>query len=265
MLESYLVRGLKAGLVAGVAFGLFVAFLANPMIAAAEGIAGGHGHYGGAHADGGGHHAGESGHSHHGETAGILDVVSAPLISVLGGVFWAAVLGVVTFGVAFYFLEPAIPGTGAAKSAVAGAVGFVTVSGAPWLVLPPQPPGVQGSLSVDLRLALYAGMMLAGLAACLLAGYAYTRLRDGGQGRALAGATVPFLLLGGLAVALPANAATASLPAALVAAFRAQVVFGQAMLWTLLAATHAWLHSREVTDEKGVSVDGTVARSPTAD
>jgi hypothetical protein len=239
MLESYLVRGLKAGLVAGVALGLFVAVLANPMIAAAEGLAGDGGH----HADGGagGHHAGESGHSHGGDTAGVLGVVSAPLISVVGGVFWGLLLGVVTFGLAFYFLEPAIPGTGAIKSVVAAAAGFVTVSGAPWLVLPPQPPGVEQALSTDARLGLYAGMMLAGLSACLLAGYAYNRLRDGGRARALVGGAVPLALLVGLALASPANATTQSLPAAFVAAFRAQVLFGQAMVWTLLAGAHAWL------------------------
>ncbi|AQL43968.1 hypothetical protein BV210_15225 [Halorientalis sp. IM1011] len=261
MLESYLVRGLKAGLVAGVALGLFVALLANPMIAAAEGLAGeggGHSHADGGHADGGsgGHHAGEGGHSHGGDASGVLDVVPAPLISVVGGVFWGLLLGVVAFGLAFYFLEPAIPGTGATKSAVAAAVGFVTVSGAPWLVLPPQPPGVEQALSVDARLPIYAGMMLAGLTACLLAGYTYNRLRDDGRARALAGAAVPFALLVGLAIALPTNATTQSLPAAFVAAFRAQVLFGQLMVWGLLAGTHAWLADGDSDTTTTGPVDG---------
>ncbi|SDG05861.1 CbtA family protein [Halorientalis regularis] len=259
MLESYLVRGLKAGLVAGVALGIFVAVLANPMIAAAEGLAGDHG---GHHAsDGsGGHHAGEGGHGHggHESASGVLGVVSAPLISVAGGVFWGLLLGVVTFGLAFYFLEPAIPGTGAIKSAIAAAGGFVTVSGAPWLVLPPQPPGVEQALSTDARLWLYAGMMLAGLSACLLAGYAYTRLRDRGRGHALAGAAVPFCLLVGLAFVLPANPTTQSLPAAFVAAFRAQVLFGQAIVWTLLAGTHAWLSA----EGDGTTTTGAVGSVP---
>ncbi|RXK51406.1 CbtA family protein [Halorientalis pallida] len=263
MLESYLVRGLKAGLVAGVALGLFVAVLANPMIAAAEGLAGDHG---GHHAsDGsGGHHAGEGGHGGQ-EASGVLGVVSAPLISVVGGVFWGLLLGVLTFGLAFYFLEPAIPGTGATKSAIAAAGGFVTVSGAPWLVLPPQPPGVEQALSTDARLALYAGLMLAGLSACLLAGYVYTGLRDGGRGRALVGAAVPFCTLVGLAFVLPANPATQSLPVAFVAAFRAQVVFGQAMVWTLLAGTHAWLAAGDETDEKQFATDVGVDDPVTAD
>ncbi|WP_336002693.1 CbtA family protein [Halorientalis halophila] len=244
MLQPYLVRGLKAGLVAGVAFGLFVAILANPMIAAAEGLAGEHGYHGedghagddqGGHHDAGGAQAGES---------GLLSALSPPLLSVLGGVFWALLLGVVTFGLAFYFLEPAIPGTGAGKSAVAGATGFVTVSGAPWLVFPPQPPGVEAALSIDARMGLYAGLMLAGLCACLLAGYWYDRLRDRGRGRAIAGAAVPFTLLVGLTFVLPANPGTGALPAAFVAAFRAQVLFGQVVLWTLLAGTHAWLSRR---------------------
>ncbi|WP_299270699.1 CbtA family protein [Halorientalis sp.] len=247
MLQTYLVRGLKAGLVAGIALGLFVAVLANPMIAAAEGLAGEHGSHdasGGSdhHADGGGH-----GHDEHGNASGVLGVVSASLLSVGGGVFWGLLLGVVTFGLAFYVLEPAIPGTGATKHALAAAGGFVTVSGAPWLVLPPQPPGVEQALSTDARLSLYAGMMLAGLTACLLAGYAYTRLRDRGRVRALVGAAVPCCLLVGLALVLPTNSTTQALPAAFVAAFRAQVLFGQVVVWTLLAATHAWLSAGEDT------------------
>ena len=266
MLESYLVRGLKAGLVAGVALGLFVAILANPMIAAAEGLAGDHGGHHSSEGSGG-HHAGEGGHGHggHESASGVLGVVSAPLISVGGGVFWGLLLGVVTFGLAFYFLEPAIPGSGATKSVIAATGGFVTVSGAPWLVLPPQPPGVSQALSTDARLGLYAGMMLAGLSTCLLAGYAYTRLRDGGQVRALAGAAVPFCLLVGLAFVLPANPATQSLPAAFVAAFRAQVVFGQAMVWTLLAGTHAWLSTGDRAEQNELATDATVDDPVTAD
>ncbi|MFB6083286.1 MAG: CbtA family protein [Halorientalis sp.] len=258
MFEAYLVRGLKAGLVAGVAFGLFVAVLANPMIAAAEGLAGesgGHSHAGGHHADGG--HSTDG----HADASGVPGVVPAPLVSVVGGAFWGLLLGVVTFGFAFYFLEPAIPGTGATRSLVAAAAGFVTASGAPWLVLPPQPPGVEGALSVDAQLAVYAGMMLAGLAACLLAGYAYNRLRDGGRVRALAGATVPFTLLVGPAVVLPANPATGSLPAAFVAAFRAQVLFGQLTLWALLAGTHAWL-SNDDSDTPTADSVGAVPSDP---
>jgi len=249
MLEGYLVRGLKAGLVAGVALGLFVALLANPMIGAAEQFAGEGDHDHGTHADGGHaeHEAGGAGDS------GLLSVLTAETVGVLGGVFWGLLLGV-GFGLAFYVLEPALPGAAAGKSALVAAGGFVTVSGAPWLVLPPQPPGVEQTLATDTRLLLYAGLMLAGLAACLAAGYVSRRLRSLGRGPAALGAAVPLCLLVVLAALAPAAPVEQAVPASLVAAFRAQVVFGQLLVWTLLAAAHARLLRREA--------DGTATEFP---
>jgi hypothetical protein len=136
-------------------------------------------------------------------------------------------------------LEPAIPGTGAAKSYVLGAAGFVTVSGAPWLVLPPAPPGVEESLPVSTRLALYGAAMVVGALVCLLSGGVYARLRASND-RVIAalGALVPLALL---ALAAPTNPARGTLAPTLRAGLVGLSVFGQVLVWLLLAAAHARL------------------------
>lgn len=250
MLGAYLVRGLKVGAVAGLAFGLFVAVVANPLVDATEALAGEHAGEAAGHAAGG---------------AGLLQAVSTDATSVLAGVFWGLLLGVVAFGVVFYFLEPAIPGAEDTRSYLLGAAGFVTVSGAPWLVLPPQPPGVEGGLATETAMAWYAGAMVAGALACGLAGYGYTRFRNTGRAPAAAAAAVPLLALLALPLVAPEPTAAADLPSALTTAFRSLVVLGQATLWVVLASAHAWFLRREA-DATATSVsepDG--YETPTAD
>lgn len=261
MLQSYLVRGLKAGLVAGLAFGLFVALLANPMIGAAEELAGEHDHVGDHDHGGAGEDAGHHAHSED----GLLGAVSTDAVSVLGGVFWASLLGVAAFGLVFYFLEPAIPGPPGVQSALVAAGGFVTISGAPWLVLPPQPPGVEQALSVDTRLVLSVGLMVAGFVACLAAGALYTRFRARGRSQAFLAAGLPLLGLVSLALLAPANPVTGALPDSLVAAFRAQVLFGQVLVWGLLAGVHARLLGRESGSDSFANEPAGYERSTPAD
>ncbi|MBV0926082.1 CbtA family protein [Halomicroarcula limicola] len=249
MLAEYLTRGVKAGVVAGLVFGLFVAVAANPLVAHADAVnhAAGepdHGVDAEHHPDAHGHGAdGSEGGGHH-ETA--VSAAVAGVVSVLAGVAWAVALGGVFFGLAFYFLEPAIPGTGATKSYLLGAAGFVTVSGAPWLVLPPASPGAEQSLAVATRLPLYAGMMVAGAVACLLAGYAYNRLAES-NGRILAtlGASLSLCLLAVPAALAPANAVQGALSPALRNGLVGLFAFGQVVLWLILSVAHAQLRSGE--------------------
>lgn len=241
MLADHLMRGVKAGLVAGLVFGLFAAAVATPLVAFADGT--NHAAAGGDHGHEveSGHHEAEGGHAdgagHHG--AAVPTAVDGA-VSVLAGGLWAVLLGGGVFGVGYYLLEPAIPGTGASKSYVLGAAGFVTVSGAPWLVLPPVAPGVEQSLPVETRLPLYGGMMVAGALACLLAGGAYNRLRAS-RGRAVAagGAALPFGLLAVPAALAPTNAVDGALAPELRVGLTGLFVFGQLLLWGCLAATHA--------------------------
>ncbi|SEL24720.1 CbtA family protein [Haloferax larsenii] len=303
MLAEYLTRGVKAGLVAGVVFGLFMAVVANPLVVyademnhAAADVDGGHEHESEAahahgdegdhaHEDGSGHehedgshgHE-EAGHSHeagghtdegeshadggdgHHDTAVSMAVNKA--VSVISGGLWAVLLGGAFFGIAFYFLEPAIPGAGAAKSYAMGLAGFVTVSGAPWLVLPPASPGAQQSLPVSTRIPLYAGMMVAGALTCLLAGYVYNRLRaSNGRGVAIVGGILPFGLLAIPAVLAPTNTIQGALSPELRTGMTGLFVFGQVLVWLLLAATHAQLRSANTsqTDPSAASRGATLS------
>ncbi|SEH40335.1 Probable cobalt transporter subunit (CbtA) [Halopenitus malekzadehii] len=285
MLAEYLTRGVKAGAVAGLVFGLFVALVAAPTVAFADELghddaaieAGGtdattadhtHEEGGHAHGDDGGHdHAEEGGHAHDAAVSGPVTTV----VSIASSALWGVLLGAVVFGAGFYLLEPLLPGApgSGVKQAVLAGIGFITVSGAPWLVLPPRSPGVEASLTISTRLWLYGGMMVLGAISGLLALWTFDRLRpaeradvaaradvdgrvdaDGrdGHGRspalAAAGALAPFGLLVIAAFLAPTTTVESTLPASLSAGLVGMTVFGQLLLWATLAGAHAWLVRR---------------------
>jgi predicted cobalt transporter CbtA len=224
MFVEAVTRGVKAGVVAGLVFAVFVALVANPLVVYADGL----------------HHDGHD-HSHEG-TEGTAALSVGDAVSVLSAGLWAVLLGGVVFGVAFYLLEPLLPGTGPTQSYLLGAAGFITVSGAPWLALPPAAPGVEQSLGTTTRLVWQGGMMVAGALACLLAGYAYDQLA-GRHGRAVAvaGALGALATLAVPATLAPSGATGGSLPGTLQTALVGLVVFGQVLLWATLATAHAAL------------------------
>jgi predicted cobalt transporter CbtA len=224
MFVTAVTRGVKAGVVAGLVFAVFVALVANPLVVYADGV----------------HHDGHD-HAHEGSgAAAVLSVGDA--VSVLSAGLWAVLLGGVVFGAAFYLLEPLLPGTGATQSYLLGAAGFITVSGAPWLALPPAVPGVEQTLGTTTRLVWYGGMMASGAFACLLAGYAYDRLvRRHGRAVAVAGALAALATLVIPAMVAPSSATGGSLPATLQTALVGLVLFGQVLLWATLATAHAAL------------------------
>ncbi|WP_280537126.1 CbtA family protein [Halopenitus sp. POP-27] len=293
MLAEYLTRGVKAGAVAGLVFGLFVALVAAPTVAFADELghddavieAGGTDATGADHADDEGDHThGEDGDHTHGDDGGQAHAedggdthdaaVSGPVttvVSIASSALWGVLLGAVIFGAGFYLLEPLLPGAPGSgiKQAVLAGIGFITVSGAPWLVLPPRPPGVEASLAIPTRLWLYGGMMVLGAICGLLALWTFDRLRpaesagvaaradvdgrvddDGrdGHGRSLAlaaaGALAPFGLLGVAAFLAPTAAIESTLPASLSTGVVGITVFGQLLLWATLAGAHAWLVRR---------------------
>lgn len=238
MFRASLERGLWAGAVGGLAFGLFVAVVGNPLVHHVETLAGTHG-----------------AHDH-----SLVSTATTDLVSVGGGVLWGMLLGLVIFGAVGYLFEPVLPGAPATKSALVGAAGFVTVSVAPWLALPPRPAGVEPVLSTGTRLAVYGGMVVAGALACALAIAAYNRLTARGVGRPIA-ACAGLAALGLLAVPAtlaPAAASTGSVPADAAAAYQGFVVFGQAVLWFVLATAHAWLGGFDTGDAPTESFDDAV-------
>ena len=240
MLVAQLKRGVKAGVIAGLVFGLLVALVANPLVVFADEL---------------GHGDGQAVGEQH---DGAVPMAVTNGVSVISGVLWGVLLGGVVFGIAYYFIEPALPGTGGAKSYVLAAAGFVTVSGAPWLVLPPQPPGVEQALPTETRLMLYGATMLAGALVCSLAGFVYGRLSDT-RGRTTAAivAMSVFSLLAIPAALSPANPVEHSLPPELAAGMTGLIVFGQVLLWLLLAGTHARLRQPEGSQAPSGGTDHT--------
>lgn len=239
MLKEYLLRGVKAGVVAGVSYGLFVALIGNPLIGYAETF--------------------EAGHH---EAASSSPEAVTGLLSMVGGTLFGILLGAVVLGVGFYFLEPAIPGTRGTKSYLLAAAGFITISGAPWLVLPPQPPGVDQALSTGPRIGLYGAMMVIGAVCCGLAGYVYIRLR----GRhhivvAACSALMPFVLLPVAVAVAPENSTSGPIPDRLAYLFRMITVFGQVGLWVVLASAHAWFLTNR-RDDSTCGTDMSMAKRP---
>jgi hypothetical protein len=232
MFRRYLTRGLAAGGVAGTGYGLFVALAGNPAVGFTDAF---------------GHHH-EGGHA-------VSEAVTG-VASVGGGVLWGLLLGAVAFGVVFYLVEPALPGSGAVRSLLLAGAGFLTVSGAPWLMFPPQPGGVVQSLPVGERLLWYGVMAGTAAIACGGAAVVYGRLRDAGRDRLVAtvAALAPFALLAVPLAVGPTNTVTGEVPAAAVTTFRAVVVAGQVGLWALAAGVHASLHE-EPTGEPALEAD----------
>lgn len=212
---DHLKRGVAAGGLAGAAYGLLVWLALNPLIAAIEGLAHDHGSH--AHA---------------------VSEATTAVVSAGGGVLWGVLLGAV-FGVAYFLFEPAVPG-GRARAYVLAGAGFFVVSGAPWLALPPVAPGAEHALGPEVRLVIYAGMMVLGALAAAGAVAAYNRTAPvWDRGVRLAVAAIPLVALVGVAGLVPASGGGA--PAHLVAAFRWLVVFGQIGLWGLIAVAFVCL------------------------
>jgi hypothetical protein len=219
MTTDYLERGALSGLAGGLGYGLFQATVGNSFIAGLETF--------------------ESGHSHGGGP--VVDGFTTAAVSVGGGVLWGLLFGIAIFGVGYYFLEPALPGRDATRRLVLAAAGFLTVSGAPWLVLPPQPPGVEQALATETRLALYAGMMVVGAVVAATCVLAYRRTATRHTAVTALATGLPLAMLAVLVALAPERTVTGPVPATLTAAFRWTVVFGQVGLWATMAVVHTWL------------------------
>jgi len=222
---DYCKRGVFAGGVAGVAYGLFIAFVANPLT---EYL----------------HHAGHD-HGHHAaESARVVAESTTAIVSIGGGLLWAIFLGGV-FGLAMFVFEPALPATGTARSYVLAGCGFLTVSATPWLVLPPAAPVAEHLYPVETRLAIYGGLVLVGgaVSAASIESYRRTTARHRLLGVAAGLAPVAGTILI-LPVVTPTVVTHPGLSTDLVAAYQAMVIVGQAGIWLLIAATFGWLQRR---------------------
>ncbi|MFO7927026.1 MAG: CbtA family protein [Halobacteriota archaeon] len=238
MLFSHLRRGLLVGVGGGIAYGIFTLLVVTPLVSLAESF--------------------EPGHQGHQEaTTSVVSETTTVVVSVGGGILWGIFLGILTFGAVYYFFEPAIPGVRGTKSYLLGMAGFITVSGSPWLVLPPLPPGVEQTVPTSARVLWYVIFAGVGLLACGTAGYVYNYVRDNrGRLSAYIVAGGPFLILIGVTVVAPENSTSSELPAQFITAYQGIVAFGQIGLWFILASLHAWMFQRAgPTTERDVSTE----------
>lgn len=219
MITDSFKRGTAAGIVAGLAYGSFLALVGNPLVEYLE-------------------HAGHG----HGHEAGTVSELTAAVVSVGSGVLWGILLGA-AFGVAYYLFEPSLPGAGTTKAYVLAGAGFLTVSGVPWLALPPVAPGAEQVLATDVRLVVYGAMMALGAAICALSITLYGRTRSERGPFAAAGiAAMPFALCAIPILLVPATVSGGS--GGLATAFQWLVVLGQIALWTITAAVYGGLDRR---------------------
>lgn len=222
MIADSFKRGIAAGGVAGIVYGLCLGLVGNPLIERIE-------------------HAAHD-HAGHGPEHGAVSELTTAVVGVGSGVLWGILLGA-AFGVAYYLFEPSLPGSGETRTYILAAAGFLTVSGVPWLALPPVAPGAEQALATDVRLVIYGATMALGATICALSIGLYGRMRaDRGVFAAVGIAAMPFALCAIPVALVPADVFGSS--GGLTLAFRWLVVLGQVGLWAVLAGVYAKLERR---------------------
>ncbi|MDB9302359.1 CbtA family protein [Halorubrum ezzemoulense] len=230
--------GVTAGALVGLAYGLFTWLVVSPVVRHLEHLAS---------------HGGDHGH----KVAPAVGETTTAVISAGGGVLWGILLGA-AFGVAYHLFEPGLPG-GALKPYVLAGAGFLTVSVAPWTVLPPATPGMEPLYGSSLRVPLYLGLIVVGglVAATSILGYVRTA-RTRGRSSGVFVALLPLVALGLLSVVAPPTLTSGGAPTGLSAAFRWLVGLSQAGLWALIAVVFRRFDRR--VDRRGTNAPMATAR-----
>lgn len=230
MIYDYLQRGVLAGVVAGLAYGVYMAVVANPLSEYIHDSQQQHGH---------GHD-----HSHVHESSQTVSEATTAIVSAGSGVLWAIFLGGL-FALALYLFEPALPGSDAVKSYILAGAGYLTVSVTPWLALPPAAPGAEQLYGIETRLAIYVGLVALGalVSAAAISGYTQIAPRHRALG-VLAGAIPIVSIVIVVPLVSPSIVTHPDLPVALYSTYQALAALSQAAIWLLLAATFNGLRRR---------------------
>lgn len=161
----------------------------------------------------------------------------------LGAVLFGVVVGLV-FAVVFagtrHRLEHRSDGS---RSLAVAAAGFVSVTLVPFVLYPPNPPGVEGGASVGDRTWAYLTAMAWSVVALVAAVKAARALRRRGvaqQPSLIAAVALHLLLVLVAALALPDRVPVEDLPAELVWELRLASLAGAAALWGTVGLVFPW-------------------------
>ncbi|SAK62274.1 membrane protein [Caballeronia temeraria] len=247
MIRTLLIRGMIAGLVAGlIGFGFARAF-GEPSVAQAIAFETQHEHaHEHEHADA----AAPAAHSHdHGDEELVSRDTQAGLGLLTGvAVFGTALGGLFSLVFAFaYGRLGALHARG--TSALLALFGFVSVAIVPFLKYPPNPPAVGNAETIGPRTALFFGMVAISIAAAVFAVHLQRRMaaRHGGWNATLIAAAAYIVVIVVAQVALPRiDEVPADFSASLLWNFRLAAIGIQALLWTTLGLVFGALAAREL-------------------
>ncbi|GIH28585.1 membrane protein [Acrocarpospora phusangensis] len=224
MIRSLFVRGLLAGIIAGLAAGAFAFFAGEPHIDAAIAL-----------------EEAAAGHTH----------AEAPLVSrsgQVGGLFLATALyGMAVgglFGLAFALVRGRVgPRSGSALAVGLAAAGFVAVVLVPFVKYPANPPAVGDPETIGSRTSLYLVAVAIGLLAAAAAAVAHRIFEVNGEPVRWLATGLGFLLPVAAAwIFLPAvSEVPEGFPADLLWDFRVSSLGTQVVLWGVLGVSYAYL------------------------
>ncbi|WP_321794013.1 CbtA family protein [Caballeronia sp. J97] len=249
MIRTLLIRGMIAGLVAGlIGFGFARAF-GEPSVAQAIAFEQQHEHAAHEHGD---EHADAAGaaHSHdHGDE----ELVSRDTQSGLGLLTGVAVFGTALGGLFSLVFAFAYGRLGALRargtSALLALFGFVSVAIVPFLKYPPNPPAVGNPDTIGPRTALFFGMVAISLVAAVVAVRLQRHMaaRHDGWNATLVAAAAYIAVIVAAQGALPRiDEVPAGFSASLLWNFRLAAIGIQALLWTTLGLVFGVLAAREL-------------------
>lgn len=220
MMRALLIRGMVAGVLAGLGAAAFAYVFGEPAVE--RGIAFEN-------------HAAAAGEAHGVELVGRA-VQSTLGLGVAVVVYGAAIGGI--FALAYAFAHGRLgPRTPRASAAVLALAAFLVVFLVPFLKYPASPPGSSVPATISLRSGLYLVMVLMSVALALAAASLGRRLarRLGSWNAALAAIGAYIVAVGLAAAALPrVNEVPADFPATVLYEFRLAALGGQAVLWAVL-------------------------------
>jgi predicted cobalt transporter CbtA len=250
MIRTLLIRGMIAGLVAGlIGFGFARAF-GEPSVARAIAFEEQHEHAQAPHEH---DHADASATAAHSHDHGDEELVSRDTQAGLGLLTGVAVFGTALgglFSLVFAFAYGRLGALHArGTSALLALFGFVSVAIVPFLKYPPNPPAVGNPETIGPRTALFFGMVAISIAAAVFAVRLQRRIqaRHGGWNATLIGAAAYIVVIVVAQVALPRiDEVPAEFSASLLWNFRLAAIGIQALIWAALGLVFGALAAREL-------------------